>query len=311
MNVNFNILWFEDTPDWYDAASEDVKDILTEHALKANITQLDGMEDFDISIMETNDYDLILMDYALADGSKGDEIIRLIRTNAILTDILFYSSDIIGMHESFKAGVPDLDGVYFAKRNLTDGFLDKVRKLIDKIVKRSEDIINLRGFVLDNTSTFEARTEEIIFQCYNKLQADEKKAVDEALKKNLNHEKKNNAEKIDSIIDKENPLEVIEADSDFHLPMWIKLVVLKEVVKLLYSNYGLTADICPKVINEYYNRQLGTYRNKLGHDAAEGTVIIVCGEEIEVNQELHRRLRQNIVELNIIYDQLELFIDNL
>ena len=76
--------------------------------------------------------DGILMDYALADGCKGDEIIKLIRTNSILTDILFYSSDTTRMIDSFKAGVPDLDGVYFAKRNLSDGFLDKVRIIMQK-----------------------------------------------------------------------------------------------------------------------------------------------------------------------------------
>lgn len=311
MNINFNILWFEDMPDWYEVASDDVREILSEHALNANITQCDGIEDFDISNMESNDYDLILMDYALADGSRGDDIIKLIRTNSILTDILFYSSDTNGMYESFKAGVPDLDGVYFAKRDLSEGFRDKVRKLIDKIVRRSEDIVNLRGFVLDNTSAFEVKTEEIICKCYQKLQDDEKLTIDEALKKNLNNEKKKNATDIESIVNKEKPLEELKNNPEFHMQMWVKLAVLKEIVELLYSNYGLTSEICPKVINEYYNKHLGSYRNKLGHNVVEGTTIKVYGEEVIVNQELHRRLRHNIVELNNLYERLEVFINNI
>ncbi len=311
MNINFNILWFEDTPDWYDEAKEKVEQLLLNHVLKAKITQLDGIEDFDVSIMETNNYDLILMDYALAGGSKGDEIIKLIRKNAILTDILFYSSDTNGMYNSFKQGVPDLDGVYFAKRNLSNGFLDKIQKLIDKIVKRSEDIVNLRGFVLDNTSAFEAKTEEVIYQCYQKLQENEKKIIDESLKKKLEHEKKENAKLIDSIAGEDKPIEAAKNSPKYHMPMWEKLVILKELVELLYKNYGLDETMCPKAINEYYNNQLGSYRNKLGHNVVEGTIITVGGEKIEVNQKLHRKLRENIVELNSIYEKLEGFISSL
>ena len=41
----------------------------------------------------------------------------------------------------------------------------ELENLIERIVKRSEDIVNLRGFVLDNTSDFEVRIKEILNIC--------------------------------------------------------------------------------------------------------------------------------------------------
>lgn len=88
-------------------------------------------------------------------------------------------------------------------------------------------------------------------------------------------------------------------------------MVLKVLVEQLHLNYGLTEDICPKRINEIYMNQLGTYRNKLGHNTVAGSIIKVCGEEIVVNQDLHRRLRHNIIELNNHFKFLEQFIEKL
>ena len=57
-------------------------------------------------------------------------------------------------------------------------FTEKAEKLIGKIVKRSEDVVNLRGFVLDNTSNFELRIKEILNICWQKFSDEHKKIVD-------------------------------------------------------------------------------------------------------------------------------------
>ena len=74
MNTTFNILWFEDEPTWFNMEKLRVEDILKNHYLIPSIVRKDG-DDFDIRELTGNDYDLILMDFKLADGVTGDKIV--------------------------------------------------------------------------------------------------------------------------------------------------------------------------------------------------------------------------------------------
>ena len=80
--------------------------------------------------------------------SKSD---YLIIGDQVFTDILFYSSEQQNMLSAIKKQLPAIDGVYITKREYST-FTAKAQGIIQKIVKRSEDVVNLRGFVLDNTS---------------------------------------------------------------------------------------------------------------------------------------------------------------
>ena len=90
MNTFFKILWFEDEVTWFNMERLRINSILQEHYLIPEIVRKDG-DDFDISELTGNDYDLIIMDYKLAE-TTGNEIILQIRSSDIFTDILFYSS---------------------------------------------------------------------------------------------------------------------------------------------------------------------------------------------------------------------------
>ena len=92
MNTTFKILWFEDELTWFNMERMRVENILKTHYLGPAIMRKDG-DNFDIDELTSNDYDLILMDFKLADGITGDTIVAALRENNILTDILFYSSE--------------------------------------------------------------------------------------------------------------------------------------------------------------------------------------------------------------------------
>lgn len=155
MNTTFKILWFEDEPAWFNMEKLQIEDILKIHCPLPVIERRDG-DDFDLEELIGNDYDLIFMDYKLAEGTNGDTIAAAIRNSNILTDILFYSSEEKNMLLTLSKQMPPIDGVYLTKRDYKI-FKDKAERLIQKIVKRSEDVVNLRGFVLDNASAFERK----------------------------------------------------------------------------------------------------------------------------------------------------------
>ena len=205
MNVYFKILWFEDEISWFKMEETQIIRILSDHYLIPQIERKDG-DDFDIHELTGNDYDLILMDYKLADGKTGDEIAKSIRDHNLLTDILFYSSQESDMLSAIYKQNPPLDGVYYTKRNHTV-FTEKVKKLIAKIVKRSEDIINLRGFVLDNTSDFEVRIKDILNVCWRKFDSNQKQILHDKMIEVLNQKKNKLDYNIKKI--KVNPMSVL------------------------------------------------------------------------------------------------------
>ena len=187
MNTIFKILWFEDEQTWYNMEKLRVEGILNTHYLIPEIVRKSG-DDFNIDELTGNDFDLILMDFKLADEVTGDTIVAALRESSILTDILFYSSEEDAMLAAIRTKMPPIDGVYLTKRDYAI-FAEKVGKVIEKIVKRSEDIVNLRGFVLDNTSDFELRIKEILNLCWQKFDDAQKSSLTEVLLKLLDSKK--------------------------------------------------------------------------------------------------------------------------
>ena len=183
MNTTFKILWFEDEPVWFNMEKLRIEEILRTHYLIPVIERRDG-DDFDLEELTGNDYDLIFMDYKLAEGKTGDTIVASIRNSYILTDILFYSSEEQNMLSAIRKQMPPIDGVYLTKRDYRI-FTEKAERIIQKIVKRSEDVVNLRGFVLDNTSAFEVRIREILNICWQKFKPEHKVVLSEAIEKQL------------------------------------------------------------------------------------------------------------------------------
>ena len=248
------------------------------------------------------------MDYRLEDGVTGDEIISVIRENSNLTDILFYSSDLDGMYNSLKNGIPLLDGIYLAKRK-NELFAEKVEQLISKIIKRSEDIVNLRGFVLDNTSDFETRVEKILEMAMMKIDEAKREELQERIKRRLEHDVNDINDKLKEITTDEDFFTVANRDHRI-MNMAGRMEVLQALLKILTTDYGMV-EVCSRPIAEFYYAKVGAYRNQLGHADATTKSIIVRGEEIEINQDLHRMLRRNIVEMDNILQIIQRFIESM
>ena len=145
MNYIFNVLWFEDNAGWYRLQKPTLESTVSEHCLQCNITPKRSSA-FDIEELKATNYDLILMDYDLASKITGAHVISAIRDANILTDILFYSSQYDAMISAVASISPPLDGIYYSSRKIEE-FHQKLSRVISKIVQRSEDLINLRGFV--------------------------------------------------------------------------------------------------------------------------------------------------------------------
>ena len=59
-----------------------------------------------------------------------------------------------------------------------------------------------------------------------------------------------------------------------------------------------------------YLDKVNVYRNKLGHITLGEKIIRVNGQDVEINQDLHRLLRRNISEVDSTIQKLEMYLTN-
>lgn len=302
MNTKFKILWFEDEPAWFNMEKLRIEGILKTHYLVPDIEWRDG-DGFNLEELTGNDFDLIFMDYKLAEGITGDTIVAAIRNSDILTDILFYSSEEQNMLSAIRKQMPPIDGVYLTRRDYTI-FTEKVERIIQKIVKRSEDVVNLRGFVLDNTSAFEVRIREILNICWQKFNPEYRKVLSEAIIKQLENKSSRVSKQICAAKDAECTFTYANNDP-YTLGIADRLDILQVVLPILNEVYHMPKNTMPNDFRKYYLEKVNVYRNKLGHITLGEKIIRVKGRDVEINQDLHRLLRRNISEVDFKIKEIE------
>jgi hypothetical protein len=172
MDINYRILWFEDTDESFETLSRRTERYVNSKNLKCKIDRIWGASDFNIASMDLNTYEILVVDLRLAEGSKGFDIINIIRSGNYVNDILFYSAEgLDSLDRIMKEN--RLEGVYISDRNHRT-FMPKIQRLIDKSIRRSENVINIRGVVMDETSEFDTQMCEITNAAFVHLNADER-----------------------------------------------------------------------------------------------------------------------------------------
>lgn len=236
MNYIFNVLWFEDNAGWYRLQKPTLESTVSEHCLQCNITPKRSSA-FDIEELKATNYDLILMDYDLASKITGAHVISAIRDANILTDILFYSSQYDAMISAVASISPPLDGIYYSSRKIEE-FHQKLSRVISKIVQRSEDLINLRGFVLDNTCDFELRIREVLTICWSKFTPEQK----ELLNKKMVEQLDGKCGRVKAQVGKAKKQACIYSyanNDDYMLGIADRLDILEVILPILISEYNM------------------------------------------------------------------------
>lgn len=311
MNYIFNILWFEDNSGWYRLQEPKVKSIVAEHCLECNISHKRN-SDIDLQELKSTKYDLILMDYDLASKQTGAHVISAIREQDILTDILFYSSQYEAMISAVSSAVsavsPPLDGIYYSSRKREE-FEQKLSRVISKIVQRSEDLINLRGFVLDNTCDFELRIREVLTICWNKFSPTEKNQLCQETQKLLEGKCGRIKKQVETA--KEKPCIFSYANEDeYLLSISDRLDILNAILPILISQYNMPSSTEFENFKKYYVEKVNVYRNRLGHVKFGEQILHVNGKDVPIDQSLHRLLRKNVSEIEKSLMAIEMFVSS-
>ena len=189
MKLKYKILFIEDTPKSIAREVERVREYVENdygfECLSNDIKILDYEEFEEIYIDKTagdttvkneiNEFDLIMVDFDLGeDGFTGDNLIKIIRDAKVYSEILFYSSNYKQLRDNLENNF--IDGVFTSNR---DELEDKIKKLINVTIKKTQDINNLRGLIMAEVAELD-RIKKNIIQKFNKeADSDFKKYIKE------------------------------------------------------------------------------------------------------------------------------------
>lgn len=264
MNIDFNILWFEDKEEWYTGIKEEIEDYIESLCFIPKIVYLKSIFDPDLekTIQETN-FDLIFADLNLNQSDtrndKGSEAILLMRKNNILADVLFYSTDGIDKIQSImKSDI--FEGVYTSVRD-DILFPDKAKQLIDKAVKRAEDFLNIRGMVMDNVSEFDEKLKDVIRRYLSISDPKGQEELNCYAYKKVNNQLEQTVKNVKEI---KTDFIINSLDNSFLLDSYKLSQIVNKIFKEKYSTYEPMKDFHKK-----YDKFILKERNKLAHAKKE------------------------------------------
>lgn len=315
MDLNYKILWFEDTDEAFTTLSRRLEKYIYSKNLKSNVERIKSVTDFNLNDYDLNTYEVLIVDYKLKNNTVGQDVIKKIRNGKYVNDVLFYSSEGYGELEKVlrKDG---LQGVFISDRK-NEEFIEKVKLLIDKSVRRAENLINIRGIVMDNTSEFDENMKNIINLSWNIIEADQREYISNYIKRNLLKNKKETCERFinkylqDGVIEVSELLDEREFTSDMKARLFNKFI-------------NLNADISNKMKEEYikvtndpecrfkdnYDKDILWYRNRLAHvkkdtsSAGELFIGTISNEKICFNSELCSKIRKYLIQYETIFDNI-------
>lgn len=325
MDTSFRIIWFEDVDEWYNSISRRVKRYIEEKFFNVEIKRVKKLNEFSLEDSKLINYDLLIIDYELENEmetkSYGSDVIKQIRQGKFVNDILFYSShgyDVINkvMRES------GLQGVFIADRDNGD-FIDMVHRLVDKSIRRAENIVNIRGIVMDATSEFDNKIRDLISILWNHLGNREEK-ISSDIKRKLLKDNVDSAQKFYERyqnISKTNIVDLLE-EREFNAYKQARLlgwcIDANEEIKENLRN------ILRKNINGYhqdqsfferYSEDVINYRNALAHvkSAPSEIGLIYLGEingrGIVFDEELCKKVRRTIIQYDRALDEMYGYIE--
>jgi len=159
MRIEYNILWFEDIKSSFNSKKQIVKQIVEDFGFifPEPRNEINGEN---IESLVYDEFDLIIADLNLT-GTKGTDLINKLRNQeGVYTEVIFYSSDgekaVRGALKEYE-----IDGVYCAGRE-NDDFEEKVKKVIWTTIKKVQDVNNMRGLIMAETSDIDQTMFNII-----------------------------------------------------------------------------------------------------------------------------------------------------
>jgi CheY-like chemotaxis protein len=168
MKLDYNILWVDDRikerP--FQKILGETKEYLQEKYFNCEIIEAEDFNEFVNIFSELKEFDIIITDYSLNEGTFGNQVIDFIRDSQHnFTEIFFYSAN-----ENVK------DIKLFSNNRITFFQLtggdykeleDEIIAVISQTIKKFQNIVAMRGMIMNEVSTLDAQMLEIVEKYVN------------------------------------------------------------------------------------------------------------------------------------------------
>lgn len=309
--LKYRIFWVDDNIENYiDLAVDDEFAVyLQNYGFHPEILKFETAESALEHIKNDKKFDLILSDLNLATGEQGDTLIRKIRDGEIYTEVLFYSAQ-----ADFETVAKKLytDRVSFLSLVGDEGnrlFKERVKHLIFLTISKLQELDNMRGLVMSETSELDVMIEDILIEIMSKdstLTQELRAYMVEIVKEN-NNKRQKLFDKIGELTNSQLIKNRILFDANK------KSRTLNEFLK----KTGLAEiEVSFKDFHQHYEKDVLQTRNDMAHAKSEvidGVDYLVLArregdQPIKIDHKICTEIRTNLGKYNEILQKVQSFV---
>ena len=150
MRIDFNILWVENQPEYVQAQRTAIDRKMRDEGFRLQVEfprSVDEAKAYLSSDIYGDHIDMVLMDYDLGIGTRGDEGLVEVRSALPYKDLVFYSANAADLTR--LVAQKEVEGVFCSTRN---DLPSEVFGLFEKQIKKIVDIDHARGIVMGSSS---------------------------------------------------------------------------------------------------------------------------------------------------------------
>lgn len=243
MKLDYKIIWVDDKIDNapYKTLIKNIQGHVNEQFFNCPIIEIaEDFEEFKAKFNNKTQYDLIITDLSLNNGSTGKEVIDFVRDNQHNhTEIFFYSANT----QFRKTELINSNRITFYQLVSENSYKDlenEVKELIDLTIRKFQHIVAMRGMIMQETSSIDADMLEIVTNYIAKTNSAEVKnrVYDELIsfhsRKLSDSEKFKKNDNINNIL--KDPLLISSTQRANAIEEIIKLIGIDNFIEDLKSN---------------------------------------------------------------------------
>ena len=301
MTLVYKILWIDDNAPFFRNNRNYIIEHLEDKGFDVELTEYNSFQKFiEIGNIETQqrEYDLFLIDLNLDHGNTGDQIISQIRTNHVLTDVIFYSTHLRDVRQKIIDNA--MEGVYITSRS---EFEDKVTDVIDVTIRKVQDVNNLRGLIMAEVAELDQLKKDIIIKyAEDNSNNDLKKYI----KEKIFSEFKTDSDEVDYLIKDDDSYKSMDLNTFIENPIFDSYKKARTVFKVK----KIKCNEINFIFDEYY-RDVIKKRNVLAHEKEQsrknGTKYLnyMDGTPLEFDEEHCIQIRKDIKKYKKVLEDIE------
>jgi hypothetical protein len=307
VRLDFNVLWVEDQPAAVAAQIRAIERKMAEEGFQLRpemCTNIDEVRGRLADDLFKDEVDLILVDWELGRGVKGQTVITQIRREIYYKDIVFYSAvtDIATLKRaSYGEGH---EGVYFVQR---DELVAEVTDLFYSMIKKVLDLDHTRGIVMGATSDVDHLVRECLMLAHGLLDDAGKDGLLREMVTLLDEKDSNSRKQIDALKRVASVERIIAKHIVFTAQDGLRILI-----RLLQGGIAGNSETYIPKIKSYMNDVI-PLRNRLGHQvlSPEGRPTgVVGGDGDTIGVEELRELRKTLLSARLTFRELHGVLSN-